>query len=275
MTCLAFIASLALFIQPEPRNPDADALKGPAIPICKAKSLVEHDFEGALRKLDCPVEEAALELLSLSDTERFAAQSEIEDRAAGMSRIVGENLDLLLKFKLARDAGNTEETRRYLREFHSKLEPVRRDGSLEDRLVAVLSEEHALELKRLTREYRDAVIDDMMARQGQDAKRPRAALAASLTELGLEIKRAYESRIAGGQRELEELIARLQLNATQEAEIRRLVTEFVQATLGRPTASQRIRLFQDMNKHLTSDQRSHLIREIYATPADRNPPDSE
>jgi len=269
MNLLSLICSCAIVLQPQPASSDADALKGPQVPDRPSKSLVERDFQGSLKRLEVPVEEAALELIALSDTERVAAQLVIDERVASITRIVGENLELLLKFKLARDSGNTEDTRKLLREFYAKLEPVRRDGTIHDQLAAVLETEHAAELKRLSTEYRDAVIDDLASKQGPDAKRPRIALTAALAELGVEIKRAYESSINGGQQELDALIVKLGLDETQEAQVRAAVSAFFQASFGKPTASQRIKLFQDLNKILTADQRATLLREIYANPADR------
>lgn len=271
MPFIPLLVAITLLAQPEPASNDADALKGPQIPICKAKSLVERDFQGTLRRLEIPVEEAALELIPLSETERIAAQAVLDERSVAMTRIVGENLELLLQFKLARDSNNTDDTRRLLREFYSKLAPVRQNGTMHDQLAAVLSAEHALELKRLSTEYRDAVIEDLSARQGPDAKRPRIALTAALAELGVEIKRAYESSIEGGQQELDALVSKLALDDTQEASVRAIVSEYFQTTMGKPNAAQRIKLFQDVNKILTPDQQAAFLREIYANPADRKP----
>jgi hypothetical protein len=260
--------SLALALpQPEPTPaPETDALAGPTVAPDAPASLVVRDFDGKLRRLEIPAEEAALELLKLPPEEQAKADAVIAARRAQLDAIVGQNLELLLKFKTAKEAGSAQEVQQYLRQMLAKLGPVRDKGRLVDQLGAVLSPEKATELRRLSAEYWKAVIDDETGDSGERAKVTGRVM---LGAIGLEIKRAYETRVGGQLAEVDDLIARLGLTAEQESKVRAVVLEYGQQTLGKPTDSQRAKLFTDLNTILTKEQRGVFLREIYATKGER------
>ena len=270
LATLALTLALAL---PQPETtpaptptPEPDALAGPTVAPDAPASLVVRDFDGKLRRLEIPAEEAALELLKLSPEEQAKADAVIAARRAQLDGIVGQNLELLLKFKTAKEAGSTQEVQQYLRQMLAKLGPVRDKGRLVDQLGTVLSPEKATELRRLSAEYWKAVIDDETGDSGERAKVTGRVM---LGAIGLEIKRAYETRVGGQLAEVDDLIARLGLTAEQESRVRAVVLEYGQQTLGKPTDSQKAKLFIDLNTILTKEQRGVFLREIYATKGER------
>ncbi len=270
---LIFVASLA---QPEPsakpapaETAESDALAGPAVKDAASRSLVERDFDGKLRRLEIPAEEAALGMLDLTESERAAADGVLADRAAALDKVIAGNLELLLRQKTAREAGNAEGMQASVRELLGKLGPLRAKGRLVDQLAAVLSAEHGAEMKRLTREYWGALIDAEVEKAGPGAERGKIGAKEMLVAVGLELKRAYEARISGQQQELDDLIAKLGLTDEREADVRRIALDFAQKSLGKPTAEQRRELFCELNKVLTAEQRVVLIREIYRVGPER------
>ena len=270
LATLALTLALAL-PQPEATPsptpaPETDALAGPTVAPDAPASLVVRDFDGKLRRLEIPAEEAALELLKLSPEEQAKADVVITARRAQFDGIVGQNLELLLKFKTAKEAGSAQEVQQYLRQMLAKLGPVRDKGRLVDQLGAVLSPEKATELRRLSAEYWKAVIDDETGDSGERAKVTGRVM---LGAIGLEIKRAYETRIGGQLAEVDDLIVRLGLTAEQESRVRAVVLEYGQQTLGKPTEAQKAKLFTDLNTILTKEQRGVFLREIYATKGER------
>ncbi|MFZ4574061.1 MAG: hypothetical protein ACOYN0_06665 [Phycisphaerales bacterium] len=267
-TLLASAMLAASLAQADPSTQPADdaALAGPAVGEQARKSLLQRDFNGTPRRLELPAEEAALELLGLTPEQKSATDAVIADRRAKLDAIVAQNLDLLLKLKGSRDSGDAAGLRQHTRELLGKLGPIREKGRLLDQLAAVLPPEKAAQLRALTRDYWEMKVEEEV-RGGEERSKARVKL--MLAAVGLEIKRAYETRISGQQQDLDDLIVRLELSSEQEGKVRGLFLEFAQKTLGKATADQRAELFRDLNKILTGDQQARLIREIYAGGSER------
>jgi Spy/CpxP family protein refolding chaperone len=280
--------SAGLFImQPDPDTRPGDAasppspvapLGGPAVaPEANTRTLVKRDFNGTLERLEIPPEEAALELLNLSEQEKTDTRLILAERAAILDKVVGENLPLLIQANNARESGDAAAGTRYLRELSTHLRALTARGRLSDELVAVLSPENGQALRTLVRDYWMAVFEDARAAAqraqasemggsaaGGDRASSREMMRRELlASLGAEIRRSYQRRIASRQGELDDLLSRLDLDDATEGEVRRLFADFAQQTLGNPTAAQRAQLANDLFRMLTPEQRRQVLEEVY------------
>lgn len=246
---------------------DEDALAGPRVRTDAARTLVHKDFNGALTRLERPAEEAALELLTLSDRERTATQAVLTERAAILDGVVGDNIPLLLRLQGAREEGLTPERRDALRQMVRKLAPLRARGSLRDELFACLDTDNATEFDRLIDEYSRAVVEDGASKVGQpgEAKsRGEVAVREQLAALGLEIKRSYDRRVSDGLARLDDALRLVEATPEQEARIRNLTTDFFQQVAGKPSQSQRMGYLRKVMAELEPAQRTTLLKDWYA-----------
>src|SRR5436853_2085458 len=80
-------------------------------------TLVQRDFSGKIKRLEVPPEEAALERLNLDQPTREKIQSVLAARAQVLDKIVVDNIDLVVRFANARQAGDKPEQIKLLGEF--------------------------------------------------------------------------------------------------------------------------------------------------------------
>ncbi len=258
--------STALAQNQPPAQPANDALAGPTVQETKAKpTLIKRDFNGLLVRPDLAIEEAALDLLDLTDEERAATGKVLDERAAILDSVVGNNLDLLIQFNGAAD--RNPQSIKAVRDFATKLEPLRARGRLIDELAQALPADKAQDLRDLHKEYWQAIIKEESdnARKAGEQGRPREILATeTLKAFGAEIRRSYERRVVSGTRELDELLARLGLSPETEGQVRKITQDWFQETLGRPTEAQRRQLTTRIFAVLKPDERARVLREIYS-----------
>lgn len=250
---------------PASSAPD-DALAGPRVAAREGQrpTIVRRDFNGVIERPDATPAEAALDLITLDDDSRKAVRDVLARRAAGLDAFVRENLELLGQISNANQSGDRAESLRLLAEAAPKLRPTLGRAPLEEQLAQVLPEPKARELRHLVREYRNAVRNEAVTKaraQGETLTPAQATIRESLSELGQEIRRAYERQFLGRQAELDRVLAMLNLQPAQETRIRNLITEHVQATKGNPTQAQRLQLFTRIAAELDREQRATLLRE--------------
>jgi hypothetical protein len=256
--------STSAWAQPSPgaENP----LAGPRVTAKKVKpTLVARDFEGKVRRLEVPAEEAALELLELTEEERAACQRVLDARSAILDRIVGSNLELLVQIGNATQAGDRPALVRLAGNVHERLEPLRRRGTLQKELAGVLPEAKGVRLQDLAGEYRTALRDEIVreAKSKGERLRPAQGLArVGLLELGQEIRRSYYRQIAAGTAELESVIGKLGLTPEQEGKVRGMVLTFFQETMGKASPAQKRDLFLRVMATLEPGQKRELLRYI-------------
>lgn len=267
LVCTALLWPALALAQSDRGSSDREVLAGPKVAPASAPSLVERDFTGRVKRLDLPPEEAALALLDLDSEAREATTRILNERAAIMDRIVRDNIDLLLRFVTARQGGDRAAILSLLAEFSAKLEPVHARGELVDELHDALPPAARGTFTSLVSDYRRAIADEAVAdakAKGERA-RPRAIAARErLADLGLEVKRSYERQIGAGQKELDELIAELNLSSEQEAFVRNLVIEHVQKTKGKPTPAQQRQLVVTIMARLTAEQNKIVLERLVA-----------
>jgi hypothetical protein len=259
---------------------DEDALAGPRVLEKSDRSLVHRDFNGALARLDRPAEEAALDLLTLSDEEQAATEKVLTQRAAILDEVVGDNIPLLLKLQGVREEGMTPGRREAMREMFQKLAPLRARGSLREELSACLDIDNAREFERLVEEYWKAVVEDSAARVGEAGEartRGEVAIREQLSAIGLEIKRSYDRRVADGLARLDDALRLVAATPEQEGRIRNLTTDFFQQNAGKANDAQRLRYLRKVMAELEPSQRTKLLKEWYggAGPAKRSKPAAE
>lgn len=238
-------------------------LNGPRVTDASTRrSLVERDFSGTLKRPEAPPEEAALDLLALDPQTKSKTDAILTARAEILDKIVTDNIDLVVKFANARQAGDRAAQFALLDEFSRKLQPLNARGKLADELKSALPPEHAREYDAILSEYRRAATDADVAEaqaRGEKLSRLQANLRENLASLGLQIKRSYERTIAAKAADFEQLIGQLNLRPEQDTKIRNLVTNYVQDTKGRATAEQRRTLFLRIMGELDPDQQKTLM----------------
>jgi hypothetical protein len=273
MLIAATVAVMLTLTQPDPKPdappgaPDpAQALRGPKVEIPdRPRSLVEREFSGRLKRLEVDPAQAALALLRLSPEEKAATDRILDERAAIMDKIVTDNLREVVEMAQAFAANDQAAGLRLAGELYRKAEPFVMRGRLVDELSAVLSEENAAELRRLTQEYWRAAIEESALEQGAGG-RPRGRMGAvmhqRLTTLGHEVRQSLERTVIAQGREFEALLGRLGVTPEQESVIRAAVEEAYVATMGKPTRVQQVAAFLKVYGVLNPEQRRELGRAI-------------
>ncbi len=240
------------------------ALKGPTVATPGARAtLVEYDFNGKLKVLDVPAEEAALKLLRLDEATKAKTEKILAERAAVLDKAVIENLELIAQIHSAGQSGDKAEALKLFAEFAKKLEPLKARGKLVDEMKSALPETEREKFAALVKDYNEAAVNDTVNQakaRGETLRGQEAVGRTVLQAVGREIKRSYDRQITSRTADYEALLAGLELRPEQETKIRNMVTDYVQQTKGNPTAEQKRDLFWKIHKELDKDQRRALVR---------------
>lgn len=286
MFCAAIASAVLLTLtQPDPgaatpdRPEQPPALAGPKVQTAeRPRSLVERDFAGRLKRLEVDPAQAALALLDLSAEEKAAADRILNERALIMDGVVTENLRQVVEMAQAFQARDTVAGLALAADLYKKAGAFVERGRLVDELAAVLSEDHASELRRLTQDYWRAAIDESAQEPGPNG-RPRGRMGAltheRLVALGNEVRLSFERTVAARGRELEDLLKTLNVTPEQESKIRGVIEETYVATFGKPTKAQQALGFVKIYAVLNDEQRrelARLIREQRSAAATRRAP---
>lgn len=260
---------LAAAIGGAARGQDADApLKGPVVrQTVSPETLVETDFQGHIKRLEIPPEEAALGRLDLDEAARNKVQRILRERAAILDKVVVENIGLLLKFNTARQAGDRKDQALLLGEFSQKLTPLLQRGALGDELKTALTDDQKARFDSLVNGYWDAVVAERMNAAdmeggGRAGRKPgRAGILARerLAALGQEIKRSYERSIGQRVSDFDSLLKQLDLRPEQEGKVRSLVTDYAQRTKLNPNTDQKRDLIRRISQELDAEQQRRLL----------------
>lgn len=261
--CLLVGSGLAVE-PPTTQNPPA-ILSGPQVREGAHESLVERGFDGRIRPLTTSPEERAVALLRLDEATRARVETILDERSAILDRVLVDNLDLLLQFQSARASGSATRQFSILRTFVRKLEPLRRRGSLRDEIARVLPEDQRARFEAMIDEYEDAL--EAQARADARARGERFQPLAyrirrNLERLGQDIAASYERAIGSRVAELEAFLERASLSPASEREVRRIITEFGQQTMLRPTPADKRRLVRDLWNAVRPEERIRLIRAL-------------
>lgn len=264
---IAAFAAAALGVAPPEPAPAAEpapaVLAGPSVEESEAPTtLVRLGYDGALERLDVPAEEAALELLDLSDEVRASTERILAERAAILDRIVVDNIDQLVEIFTAVQSGDRGAALREYLQFSRELEPLRARGTLAEELASAMPADAAATFTALVEEYREAALEELQRQareQGRRLARRQAAMQEGIRAVGLEIRRSYERTIGGGQERLGELYATVNATPEQQARISDLAVTFFDRTKGKASRTEKVGLFLAILQELTPEQRSILI----------------
>lgn len=277
---------------PAATPPEAEAeapLAGPKVVERTADqitaTLVRHDFDGRVRRLDVDPAIAALEHLSLTAETREKINRVVAERNALIDRIVQENLGTLAAAAQSAQSGGAGVDRRRamegLRELMELARPFRERGRLIDEVAPFMPAEQAAEARRLVREYWRAIVRERMEIGPPDEPGKRLTFAEAsanemLLSLGQEARQAFERTIGQQARNFEDLIRRLNLTPEQESKIRALAQDSATERMTppesgggyrEPTRRDQLRnagRFLEIYGMLDADQRRILLEQMRA-----------
>ncbi len=248
----------------------AQPLSGPKVAAPAPKtSLIERGLDGKVRRLEVPAEEAALDLLTMTEEENAKVETVMTERNAILDKVVGQNIEILLRLQgLQAEGPSRQDAQAALRELVEKLQPLRERGSLRDEVAGAMSADNAAKFRTLVEEYWKAVADEAVAeakKEDPNAAPARVVARVRLQAVGQEIRRSYDRKIASGKNQLDQAVAKLGLTPEQEDKVRNMATDYFQKTLGKATPQQRREFFQKLMRELTPAQRQALLSELYGS----------
>ncbi|MCL4740700.1 MAG: hypothetical protein KJZ54_00695 [Phycisphaerales bacterium] len=241
-------------------------LAGPALAGGEREaSLVRVDYEGRVRRLEVPPEEAALELLELDAETLAAARRVVSERAAVMDRIVLENLELFPQFAAAEQAGDRLGQVRLFLEFVRVTEPLRRRGSLGEELRAVLPERARARFDALVSDYWRAAAGERVARAKAEGATVRAGDAMRqerFDAFGRELERSYARLSASESFFVEYLLRGLGLSEHQEKRVRAIIGEYDARAMRGATEAEKAEAFIGVIALLNERQREAFLERL-------------
>lgn len=238
-------------------------LGGPSVTERSAgPTLVERDFSGQLKRPDVPPEEAAFYLVKPDAEAKRKADEILAQRAEILDKIVIANLDGIVKFANARQAGDRRGQILQLSQLMGKLGPLNARGTLGSELRGTLGADKVKQYDAIIAEYRKAAADEATKEaraRGERLTPQQIETRENLQSLGQEIKRSYERQIAAKATEFDRIIGQLGLEPEQETNIRNLVADFAQQTKGKATPEQKRDIFFRIMSRLNPDQQKKLV----------------
>lgn len=261
--------------QPQP----ADPLSGPKVAVGHTQAtIVERDMQGKLVRLDERPEAAAVMKLHLDGEHRAAAEKVLAERFAQASAILLAHLDEFTQIQSARQSGDRAAAEPLVRKFREVVQPMM-DPLLVEKVAGVLSPEQAAELRRMVKEYVDALAAEEgpagQESQGKGPARPAGnsgPRAASRVEMNLvlrELARSLSSLVTERRERTEGILKASEATPEQEADIRRIIRETGEKG-AKATQDERAAVMGKIMQVLTPDQRRKLqawLREQHGGPA--------
>lgn len=241
-------------------------LAGPALAGAEREpSLVRVDYEGRVRRLEVPPEEAALELLGLDAGTLAAARRVLSERAAVLDRIVLENLELFPQFAAAEQAGDRLGQLRLFMEFVRITEPLRQRGMLDEELRTVLPEGVRARFERLVSDYWRAAAAERVQRakaEGATVRAGEAMRQERFDALGRELERSYARLSASESFFVEYLLRGLDLSEHQEKRIRAIIGEYDARAMRGATEAEQAEAFLGVIALLNEKQRAAFLERL-------------
>ncbi|GAB4382999.1 MAG: hypothetical protein Kow0022_01730 [Phycisphaerales bacterium] len=243
------------------------ALAGPEVRVRQPDrpTLVRWNYAGRLELLDTPPEEAAIDLLELDEATKKSVSAIFSERAALLDRVVIESVELFQQLEAADADGDGQRRAALLAELAGRLRPLFARGTLFDELYEALPRDQKVRFALLVDEYRRAAIEDAR-RQALLEHRPFHALQAQVemrTKGFLrEIERSFERTTRAGEREFEDLLARLDLSPGGEQTVRTLAARFAEQTKLKPTKAQTLLFLLHVLQELEPADRAKAVRTL-------------
>lgn len=243
----------------------APALAGPIVPASPGEiGLVEYDFNGKLRRLDVPPEEAALALLDLPREVRARIDAIILDRRRAIESIVTEQTDLLVQLNTAGSTGNKADQLMLGLRLLGELREATGGQTVRRRVRDALPKDLGDRFDALVGAYWRAVSHEQETRPGDVSPLWRSLTEESLRVLGLELERAFQSALSSGRLVVDVLLRGIDLSPEQEEAIKRITTDF--SASAQPGADEKayIPLVVGILAHLTGPQRKIVMERLRA-----------
>lgn len=252
-------------------DPPSDAseppLAGPEVEAEAADpSLVERNAQGRIERLKIWPEQAAIDLLELSEETAQRVRDVINERAAAMDRVVQDQMQRVQQLGQAAEA---QEWARALSELRKLYEDFRAElgrDSLQERIESVLPPEKVEEYRSIVEEYWKRVISEEMGEEVEGLlKTVQATIiqkAMSIELFGEEIGRSYERVASDGGEEIEYVMSQLQLRDEQKPEIRAILRDLFTSAEGEPTEDQWKNALREIHARLDCEQRAILFEMV-------------
>lgn len=240
-----------------------ESLAGPKVAVAEApRSIITRDGMGRLIRPEVNPAEAAVRLLDLTGDEQASVQRVLAARSRLWDELVEKNVGALVNIFNDYQSGQVRQALLALSQLIDRSPELRRAGPLTDAIAAVLPPEKAKALRAMVDQYADAVMADERA-QARAAGEPGSdAIIARRIEVkmaGIELRNAYERTLVQGSRQLDTLVADLELTGEQEARLRQLIMDA--STSGQPgvTDAERKAIIATMWRDLNGEQRTKLL----------------
>jgi len=258
------VIALALSSSITGAQPESSVLAGPAVDSERDQqpTLVRWAYDGRLEQLQSSVEQAAIDLLDLSPSERESVNAILAERMAAFDEVVIESLDLVVRFDAARGAKNLRAMGEVMGSLMGRLAPLVKRGPALRELASVLPEPEAKRFKALVEEYRRAIVTDgkrLAEREYRRYKPLEAMLQAKGEELGQEIERSIKRSAAMGDAGFEILLQSLELGEETESLIRTRTLEFVQEVGFNPSKAENDAFFSKLFLELDRQTRVKVM----------------
>lgn len=252
---------------PATASPEGDApLSGPSVKVQqKAPTIVERDAEGRCRKLEIQPAEAAVRVMKLSPQTREKVDAVLIEQAAVLDTIVRDNFELIVNVAGAAQGGDKTQVTKYLGQLWEVSQPLRKRGALVEQLAKVLSKEEATQLRRMVLEYNGARVKDeetAAKQRGEKFDNAKFNINERLSIIGQELKRSYERVIGQQSKDLDAIIASLNLSVEQDAKVRQILLDVVQRNGAKATNAQKVSAYLKIVAVLDKEQRTILYEKL-------------
>lgn len=272
VVCLAAPHSAAMAEPPRETPPAQNpasaetpgVLSGPQVTEAKrADSIVEYDFDGAVRRPESTPEETAAAKLGLEGEVKESVRKVFERRMTIIDDFVSGNIDLLTK--LGNAAGNKKDQAVLLLEAAQKLSPLREGGTLWDQVAATLPRDKAARFDTMLKEYWDAIVAEGKRTKNDEGKlknRFEVVAGERLAVLGREIQQSFERQLKAGTLFIKAITSDLALSQAQKDRIRDITLAYGARTGMDPTEKQRELLIVEILSVLDEKQREAVAKKF-------------
>lgn len=243
---------------------EAAPLTGPAVKeAARPGTIVERDFNGAVRRPESTPEEAAIHLLNLSEDVAAKVRAVLEKRSSTIDAFVAGNLNLLTKFGVAAGTGNKMDLAGLGLEAFNKTAAMREGGSLWEQVKAVLPTDAAQRFDSLMREYWEAIVVEGKRTKNEEGKergRFEITTAERVAILGREIEQSLNSQLYSGSLYVNAVKAKVELSESQKRRIEELTLDFAKRTNFKPSEKEQGQLVIAILATLDEKQRAVVAR---------------
>jgi hypothetical protein len=254
--------------QPATATPPAEhsPLAGPKVPDRTGKpTLVERSADGKVVRLDEWPALAAARKLKLDDKTRAAISKLEVEQTTAMDKFLGGNLLAVAAVANSFQSGNMKEGLAGIRKLRDEHPILNQRELLGQKISGLLDKEQATELRLMTEEYWNALIQEeteTAKAKGEKASMGKVASGEALRLLGQDIKASYERVIGQRVKDFDALIKTLGLSAEQESRVRKITDEAFAKSKGNYDKVNKSDVFWKIWRELDAHQRDVLVEQI-------------